>query len=125
MLGKAAMIAAVSLAVALSLGCSSESTGSAQDDAGGQEQSAQAAVGGSVASPTPEAPSFPEDAFRSGQATEFTGYNVFDEISPAIGMDPHGVAFVYKEGRFYAPVPIPNARTTVACAAGMKPVFAR
>ncbi len=104
MLGKAAMIAALSLAVALPLGCSSESTGSAQDDAERQEQSAQADVGGSVASPTPEAPSFPEDAFRSGQATEFTGYNVFDEIGPAIGMDPHGVAFVNKEGRFYAPV---------------------
>lgn len=104
MFRKIAVLAASSLAVFMLFGCASDGSGQMQGDAEEPEQSAQATVNGSIASPTPTAPSFPEEAFRSGQATEFVGYNVFDQIEPAIGMDPHGVAFVNKEGRFYAPV---------------------
>ena len=57
-----------------------------------------------VAKPTPENPSFPEDAYRSGSANEFVGYSYLDDPEYLNSDDDNRIAFVKKGDRFFAPM---------------------
>lgn len=103
MIQPVSIFVSASLALALLAGCSSNPSNSDQSQQNSNPQANLNLSQGGIASPSFEEPSFPEDAFRSGSATEFTGYNIYSDIAQT-QMDLHHVAFVEKEGKFYSPI---------------------